>query len=102
MKKKAKSGQEDAPVRSDLEAKFDEAFRVLDPGRQKSLLFVLGHAVEAINKHPDLSFEDAFGRGIAELEATTARVKEIRAKALRIVRGKQKLPSSRGLRAFLG
>ena len=102
MKKAAKSPAKETAERSELEAKFDEAFLVLDPGRQKSLLFVLGHAVEAINKHPDLSFEDAFGRGIAELESRIPRVKEIEAKALRIVQSKQKLHARRGLRAFLG
>lgn len=102
MKKKAKSGQEDAPVRSDLEAKFDEALRVLDLGRQKSLIFILNRAVDAMNKHPDLSFEDAFKRGVEELDQVAARAKEHEAKALRILRGKRRLPSSRGLRTFLG
>lgn len=102
MKKTAKSATEEAPGRSDLEMRFLEAFTSLDLGRQRSLIFILAHAVEAMKEGPEVSFKDALEKGVQELDRVVVRIKEHEAKALRILRGKRRLPSSRGLRTFLG
>lgn len=101
MKKSAVSTPEGA-TKVGAQVSLFEVFAALDPARQKAAVFLLAHAVEAMKESPEISFEDALKRGVQELDTVIKRTKEHEAKALRILRGKRRLPASRGLNTFLG
>lgn len=103
MKKSAVSTPEGATTTTkNGKISLFEIFAALDPARQKAAIFVLAHAVEAMKESPQISFEEALKKGVHELSTVIQRTKEHEAKALRILRGKRRLPASRGMNTFLG
>lgn len=101
MQKPGKGTQKESLKGADLK-NFVDLFAALDQRRKMHLLLVLAYAVKGMMQDPKIPVEGAIEMGLWELNEVVARTKEHEKKALRILRGKRRLPGSRGVKAFLG